>query len=103
MCHVCEKTLVRSSEFFYVQTQILTGQVGESSEIQFHVKNVTILSTQGMIIKCQLNFDIVQSPCLFYVQFVVKFILLFFILLKVEVQKKEQNKFDKKLNIKDAQ
>ena len=27
----------------------------------------------------------------------------FFLLLKVEVQKKEQNKFDNKLNIKDAQ
>ena len=40
--------------------------------------------------------------CVFYVQFVVKFILLFFVLLYFRSMKKEQNKFDNKLNIKDA-
>ena len=56
----------------------------------------------GTIVNHHQEKHLTHTPCVFYVQFVVNFILLFFCTFTSEVWKKEQNKFDNKLNIKDA-
>ena len=69
----------------------------------YHTKAINIISGYFLLYIRYGMFVPMEHRASFMFNLLSNLFCSFFILLKVEVQKKEQNKFDNKLNIKDAQ